>query len=69
MIGEHPEFDELYLRNRSLRFDLWILFRTVRLLTPIGHRSMVTLADIPTWARSIPVIAPAPERQLQPVEP
>ncbi len=67
MIIEHPEFDEHYLRHRSARFDLWILARTVRLLTPIGHRSLVSLHDLPAWART-PHAHSAAEPHLQPVD-
>jgi lipopolysaccharide/colanic/teichoic acid biosynthesis glycosyltransferase len=29
LIGESPEFDDFYLTNASLRFDLWLLWQTV----------------------------------------
>jgi lipopolysaccharide/colanic/teichoic acid biosynthesis glycosyltransferase len=50
MIYEHPEFDECYVRNRSLRFDLWILRRTVRFMWPVAARTLVSLDDVPSWA-------------------
>ena len=30
MIFEHPEFDLQYVQNRSLRFDMWIIARTLQ---------------------------------------
>lgn len=60
MIHEHPEFDAHYLRNQSLRFDLWILWRTVRLMLPVGQPSLATLHDLPAWARREPVPSHAP---------
>jgi lipopolysaccharide/colanic/teichoic acid biosynthesis glycosyltransferase len=50
MIFEHPEFDEFYLRNRSLRFDLWIVVRTIRLLLPVRDRRLTSLEALPNWA-------------------
>lgn len=49
MIHEHPELDEYYLRNRSLRLDLWILGRTA--LVFLGRRDdLVSLRAMPSWA-------------------
>jgi lipopolysaccharide/colanic/teichoic acid biosynthesis glycosyltransferase len=52
MIYEHPELDEHYLANRSLRLDLWIIGRTLRLLLPVSDKRLVTLAQLPAWARA-----------------
>jgi len=42
LIGEHPEYDELYVERASLRLDLWVLARTVR--AP-GGSGIVSLGD------------------------
>ena len=47
LIGEAPEFDELYLRHRSLRLDAWILWRTAVMIV-VGRT--VPLDRIPLWA-------------------
>jgi lipopolysaccharide/colanic/teichoic acid biosynthesis glycosyltransferase len=69
LIHEHPEYDEIYLENRSLRLDAWILARTFRLMTPFGRRELVSLADIPEWT-TIPLTpsASVDTPQLQPAE-
>ncbi|MGQ0615617.1 MAG: sugar transferase [Acidimicrobiia bacterium] len=51
LILEHPEFDRFYIENRSVRLDLWILARTVRLLIPVGRRQFLSLDQLPAWAR------------------
>jgi lipopolysaccharide/colanic/teichoic acid biosynthesis glycosyltransferase len=50
MIAEHPEFDEFYVRNRSLRLDLWILVRTIATMLPFGSEGVVSLDELPAWA-------------------
>jgi lipopolysaccharide/colanic/teichoic acid biosynthesis glycosyltransferase len=69
LIHEHPEYDRIYLRNQSVRFDAWILSRTLRLMSPFGRHELVSIGDIPAWT-SMPL---APVRtvetpQLQPAE-
>ena len=49
MIGEHPEYDRFYVRNRTLRLDLWILLRTFRKMLPVSNR-LVTIDEVPRWA-------------------
>jgi lipopolysaccharide/colanic/teichoic acid biosynthesis glycosyltransferase len=49
MIAEHPEFDEFYVRNRSLRLDLWIIVRTVT-TSFTGRRGVGSLGELPAWA-------------------
>lgn len=48
LIHESPVYDEFYVRNRSMRLDLWILFKTVT-VTILG-RPTVQLTAIPSWA-------------------
>ncbi len=48
LISESPEYDRFYLAHRTLRLDLWILYRTT--LNMLGVRGLVTLDDVPTWA-------------------
>jgi len=50
MIFEHPEFDAFYLEHRSLRLDLRVLLRSVRLLLPFGHPNMVTYRELAGWS-------------------
>jgi lipopolysaccharide/colanic/teichoic acid biosynthesis glycosyltransferase len=50
MIAEHPEYDEFYVRNRSWRLDLWILWRTVVLMAPVGTNGFHALDQLPEWA-------------------
>lgn len=47
LIGETPEYDEFYVRYRTLRLDLWILWRTV--VQVFAHRS-TPLDAVPGWA-------------------
>lgn len=48
LIREAPEYDRFYLANRSLRLDLWVLYRTA--LNMVGIGGAVTLQQVPTWA-------------------
>jgi len=59
MIYEDPEFDAYYIANRSLRFDLWIMYRTVRMHLPESSDQLTTLAELPAWSRRKPVAVPA----------
>jgi lipopolysaccharide/colanic/teichoic acid biosynthesis glycosyltransferase len=47
LIGAAPEYDRFYLHHRSLRLDLWILFRTALKMTGIAEG--VTIDGIPGW--------------------
>lgn len=47
LIGDDTRYDEYYLLNRTLRLDLWILWRTL-LVMAFGARR-VRLPDIPAW--------------------
>jgi lipopolysaccharide/colanic/teichoic acid biosynthesis glycosyltransferase len=50
-VSDHPEYDRLYLAQRTVRLDLWIVWRTaVQMLgaKPIG------LDDVPRWAMRAP---------------
>lgn len=47
LIGESPEWDRHYVRNATLRLDLWIMFRTVLMM--VGLREVANLSDIPGW--------------------
>lgn len=49
LIGDAPEYDRFYLANRSLRLDLWVLYRTA--LHMLGLGRALTLLDVPAWAR------------------
>jgi lipopolysaccharide/colanic/teichoic acid biosynthesis glycosyltransferase len=67
MIFEGPEFDEYYVENQSVRFDLWIIMRTLRLVLP-GENNLVSYNDLPAWTRrSAPTVREQVEA-LQPVE-
>jgi lipopolysaccharide/colanic/teichoic acid biosynthesis glycosyltransferase len=51
MIDEHPEYDEHYIAHRSLRLDLWIVWRTVRLILPGRAARVASLDELPAWAK------------------
>jgi len=48
LIGAAPQYDRFYLDHRSLRFDLWILYRTALKMT--GLAAGVSLDQVPRWA-------------------
>jgi lipopolysaccharide/colanic/teichoic acid biosynthesis glycosyltransferase len=53
-VSDHPEYDRFYLEQRTVRLDLWILWRTgVQVLgaAPVG------LDDVPCWAVRVPASA------------
>ena len=47
LIGENPEFDLHYVRNWTLRLDVWIAMRTLPAM--LAGREIVSLAEIPRW--------------------
>lgn len=49
LIGAAPQYDCYYLASRTLRLDLWLLFRTS--LSMLGIGRCVTLDAIPGWTR------------------
>jgi lipopolysaccharide/colanic/teichoic acid biosynthesis glycosyltransferase len=49
LISESPEYDRFYLAHRTLRLDLWVLWRTA--LNMVGIGACVGLDDVPAWAR------------------
>lgn len=56
MIYEHPEYDRFYIENRTFRFDLWIVARTVRMHLPGAPREISSVSEVPGW------VLPAPRR-------
>jgi lipopolysaccharide/colanic/teichoic acid biosynthesis glycosyltransferase len=54
--SDYPEYDLFYVAHQSFRLDLWILWRT--LAHGLRLTKLVTLADVPVWARR-PTAAPA----------
>ena len=48
MIWEAPEYDRIYLLHASIRFDLWILARTLFVISPRAR--YVSLDTLPRWA-------------------
>lgn len=52
LIVESPEYDAFYVRHMGLRFDLWLMWRTVRMVLP--GASPVTSDDLRTWT-AVPV--------------
>jgi lipopolysaccharide/colanic/teichoic acid biosynthesis glycosyltransferase len=48
LIYESPEYDLVYARHRGLALDLWILYRTLRMLAT--RRAVIDLDDVPSWA-------------------
>jgi hypothetical protein len=49
LIFEAPEYDLAYVERRSLRLDLWILYRTARMWATRSS-SPLRLAGVPRWA-------------------
>lgn len=47
LISAAPEYDRFYLAHRTLRLDLWIVWRTI--LTMTGLAGCVTLEQVPAW--------------------
>lgn len=47
LIGENPQFDLHYVRNWTLRLDMWIAWRT--LPTMMGGNEIASLDKIPRW--------------------
>lgn len=55
MPHDAPEFDFFYLAHQNLLLDLWILWRTVLMVTGLG--GTIEIADVPRWAaREEPII-------------
>jgi lipopolysaccharide/colanic/teichoic acid biosynthesis glycosyltransferase len=50
LIVEAPEFDDFYVGHQSLRLDLRVLWRTARLMVPIGRPRPITRDDLVAWA-------------------
>jgi hypothetical protein len=48
LIYEAPLYDLVYTEYQGLRLDVWILYRTVRMLT--SGRASIDLSDLPRWA-------------------
>ena len=55
-VSDHPEYDLFYVEHRTLRLDLWILWRTAGQL--VGGKR-VALDDVPRWLLRSPVPATA----------
>ena len=53
LICESPAYDQFYLENQSLRLDLWILARTLRVMA--GRNTVIDLRDVPVSVRKLPV--------------
>jgi lipopolysaccharide/colanic/teichoic acid biosynthesis glycosyltransferase len=47
LIGEAPEFDTHYVRNWTLRLDLWVAMRTLPAM--MGGNEITSLSEIPRW--------------------
>lgn len=52
LIGESPEWDLHYVRNRTLRLDVWICYRTALMMTKFSE--VQSLDDIPRWTGAAP---------------
>lgn len=48
LILETPQYDLFYLHHRTLRLDLWVMWRTLLKFLDLGRP--VTLDQVPTWA-------------------
>jgi lipopolysaccharide/colanic/teichoic acid biosynthesis glycosyltransferase len=50
-VSDHPEYDRFYLAQRTVRLDLWILWRTA--IQALGA-APIGLDDVPRWAMRAP---------------
>jgi lipopolysaccharide/colanic/teichoic acid biosynthesis glycosyltransferase len=50
-VSDHPEYDRLYLEQRTVRLDVWILWRTA--IQTFGT-APISIADVPRWAMRAP---------------
>jgi len=48
LIHESPEYDLFYVRNWTVRLDIWVLLRTVSEV--LGGTSIGSVNEIPAWA-------------------
>lgn len=63
LIHESPQYDEFYVANRSVRVDLWVMYRTALKMTGLGRH--VGLEEIPAWvAPAVSERAPATAESL-----
>ncbi len=53
MIADHPEYDLHYVAHRTIRLDLWVLWRTAAGL--LGRTPIRSLDEVPTWTGADPV--------------
>jgi lipopolysaccharide/colanic/teichoic acid biosynthesis glycosyltransferase len=67
LIWDTMEYDRFYVRHACLRLDLWILARTLLIMTPFAK--VVSLADIPRWALTFEGRAAVAARSGVPVQP
>jgi lipopolysaccharide/colanic/teichoic acid biosynthesis glycosyltransferase len=47
LISTSPHYDRFYLAHRTLRLDIWILYRTA--INMIGLGGRISLDDVPGW--------------------
>lgn len=55
-VADHPEYAVFYVAQRTIRLDLWILWRTAVQLFGAGP---IELSDVPRWALRFPEHPPA----------
>jgi lipopolysaccharide/colanic/teichoic acid biosynthesis glycosyltransferase len=48
LIAEAPAYDRFYFEHASLRLNIWVIVRTIRMVL-LGGRT-ITLDDVPAWA-------------------
>jgi len=65
LIGEAPEYDIYYLGHQNVLLDLWVLARTAGQL--LGPPRLISLTDVPQWARREDAIIELPKAHLDPV--
>lgn len=64
LIGEAPEYDIYYLGHQNVLLDLWVLARTAGQL--FGPPRLISLTDVPQWARREDAIIELPRTHLEP---
>lgn len=55
-VSDHPAYDHFYVRQQTVRLDLWILWRTMRMMLGAGR---VHLHEVPRWTLRDPAAAVA----------
>lgn len=63
MIADHPEYDDYYVAAKSVRLDLWILWRTA--IGLFGDSPIESLDEVPAWCSGeVPTVTEIGDRPV-----